>query len=85
MTGRMYKSSYHKSLPVFIVVSVGCGFYNRYGGFSSKELVFNISNCSVFYMYNSVTFCCIQIIHLVHDIPNFSMKTILLVSCLVSV
>ncbi len=28
MTGRICKSSHHRSLPIFIVVSVGCGFYN---------------------------------------------------------
>jgi hypothetical protein len=45
-----------------------------YGGCSSKEFVFNIFNCSVFYMYNSHTFCFIQMIFLVHDIPNQTMK-----------
>ncbi len=57
--------------------------YYRYGGCSSKEFVFNIFNCSVFYMNNAHTFCFIQIIFLVHDIPNHTMKTILFVSCLV--
>ncbi len=36
--------------------------YYRYGGCSSKEFVFDIFNCSVFYMYNAHSFCFVPMI-----------------------